>query len=104
MTWSRRIALFCMHRYKWYNPRLGQEPEEEEQETDHVMSRDDDESDTPSQTNQAYPFTHSKRETPSLEKGEKNIHSLLFICLRFLSKQTQTETHHIFFFSSLFTF
>ena len=94
MTWSRRIALFCMKRYAWYNPRLHNntklenndaaavsEDDEQQQElstsidnninnnNDDDDDDDDDHHSTITTTNQAYPFTHSRRENPSLERA-----------------------------------
>jgi hypothetical protein len=68
MTYSRRLALFLSRRYSWYNPHL------------RTPSPNGDEK-TASETAppplrkydvvhfESYPFTHSKRERPSLQKA-----------------------------------
>jgi len=63
MTYSRRLALFLMKRYAWYNPALKPQPEDEE--------KDKPLGETKSRPLPAdsYPFTHSKRERPSLAKA-----------------------------------
>lgn len=63
MTWGRRIALFCMKRYAWYNPRLN--PQHEEQAAELPVS----DNHHPRETFHSYPFDISRRENPSLEKA-----------------------------------
>lgn len=67
MTYSRRVALFLLRRYPWYNPHLKPPPKDNKDEPAH-------ESVVPKQRSSvvlidSYPFTHSKRERPSLEKA-----------------------------------
>ena len=67
MTYSRRLALFLLRRYPWYNPHLKPPPNENKDENTH-------EPELPKQRANvvlidSYPFTHSKRERPSLEKA-----------------------------------
>jgi hypothetical protein len=83
MTYSRRIALYLMKRYKWYNPRLGATPaaeaapEEARDENYFIIPTDENgnirqsimESRERRNLAAAYPFTHSRREIPSLEKA-----------------------------------
>jgi hypothetical protein len=68
MTYSRRLALFLLRRYAWYNPLL---------KTPRAIMSDTPASETapfskPKSNTvhiDSYPFTHSKRERPSLEKA-----------------------------------
>lgn len=83
MTWSRRIAIYLMHRYAWYNPRLGkiEEVSEVPYEEDEIVvegektdakdgiTRVPTAEEKSQASDQAYPFTHSCRENPSLEKA-----------------------------------
>lgn len=81
MTYSRRLALFLMRRYAWYNPHLEKKTAAATEE-----AADDDDAETPAERPESneiaaaptktlmqmvdsYPFTHSKRERPSLEKA-----------------------------------
>lgn len=66
MTYSRRLAMFLLRRYPWYNPHLKPPPNGKDENTHepelpkpraNVVLID------------SYPFTHSKRERPSLEKA-----------------------------------
>lgn len=80
MTWSRRIAVFLMKRYSWYNPRLNHPPTKMEES---AVENDDNHSEenyklqqngsATSQVelllNDAYPFTESTRENPRLESA-----------------------------------
>ena len=61
MTYGRRIALYMMKKYAWYNPQLSET--EEKSAGDIVI----DEGRYRSQD--GYPITHSKEEKPSLEKA-----------------------------------
>ena len=63
MTIGRRIALSMMKKHKWYNPRLGEVPDEAEmveEPSHHKMA---------TAKIDAYPFSHSRREFPSLERA-----------------------------------
>ena len=68
MTYSRRLALFLLRRYPWYNPHLRTpSPNADEKtasETAPLPQRKFDLVHIDS-----YPFTHSKRERPSLQKA-----------------------------------
>lgn len=91
MTYARRLALFLMKRYTWYNPRLLKTPGDEIPEA--LVEHPEDSmhplllasmnqqkaflySDLPASDSahgsrmlEAYPFTHSRRENPSLAKA-----------------------------------
>ena len=68
MTYSRRLALFLLRRYAWYNPLL-KPPRDIMSDT--LASETAPFSKPKSNTVHidSYPFTHSKRERPSLEKA-----------------------------------
>ena len=88
MTWSRRIALRLMNK-KWYNPRAGQPNQFAASQVEHVgdsgrCQANQNRQNESSYNNRlvlnaqqqqrlldggAYPFTHSRRENPSLEKA-----------------------------------
>jgi hypothetical protein len=60
MTYTRRIGLYLMKRYKWYYPRLGKEPEAiEEDESTYLGGA--------YRTPDGYPMKKTKKENPSLE-------------------------------------
>ena len=61
MTRGRRIALYMMHKYAWYNPRLADHADKHQGDdiVDGGRFRSQD----------GYPISHSKEETPSLEKA-----------------------------------
>ena len=68
MTYSRRLALFLLRRYAWYNPHLKPPPPSDNKDENTY------EPELPKQRSNvvlidSYPFTHSKRERPSLEKA-----------------------------------
>ena len=70
MTFSRRIALFLLRRYPWYNPHLKRPVQSDEA----TMQQAAEPVQSPSQRSgvveiDSYPFTHSKRERPSIEKA-----------------------------------
>jgi len=90
MTWSRRIALALMDHYKWYNPRAGAVEQFTESQVEvpgqSIRSETAGDIDTTAATTaaaapsrpmkpptaasvEAYPFTHSRRENPSLAKA-----------------------------------
>lgn len=64
MTWGRRIALTLMDS-SWYNPRAWSDKEfsEEQEESDTTPPAES------TRAAEAYPFSYSKRERPSLEKA-----------------------------------
>ena len=65
MTYSRKLALFLMKRYAWYNPGLHAH---KKYETDDELY--DNNKEQPSGALlEAYPFTHSRRENPSLVRA-----------------------------------
>jgi hypothetical protein len=81
MTYARRIALFLMKRYGWYNPRLKATdiPEDETESAEDVLhplllanmhgEQTSSRNLAAEDINKAYPFTHCRRENPSLEKA-----------------------------------
>jgi len=71
MTVGRRIALHLMKNHGWYNPRLNQVDEFDESETPEDSSRLGNTVNDSQRhlQHQAYPFTHSRRENPSLAKA-----------------------------------
>ena len=78
MTYSRRIALH-LSKKSWYNPRANAEPEFPESQvedpgdslrvTNGAGSGGVEEKKKAAATIEAYPFTHSRRENPSLERA-----------------------------------
>ena len=92
MTWSRRIALSLLDKH-WYNPSLKtnariQREEESEQRNDDESSNafaDTSNHSAPTalrgRAQDAYPFTVSKREQPSLAKAWACKYTLLFIII-----------------------
>lgn len=86
MTWSRILALFLLRRFRWYNPRLGMDNTFTPDQIEIVGSSTRQLGRVDSGTavgitntqaraqslelmNQAYPFTHSRKENPNLEKA-----------------------------------
>lgn len=60
MTYTRQIALYLMKRYKWYNPRLGEPPEEIHDDESTQMGG-------AYRTKDGYPMLKVRPENPSLE-------------------------------------
>lgn len=60
MTYTRQIALHLMKKYKWYNPRLGEPPEEVDELESSQMGG-------AYRTPDGYPMLKVKPENPSLE-------------------------------------
>lgn len=91
MTYGRRIALNFMEK-GWYNPRAGKQPELEEKTVENSgevangsngIAASIDEKREARATVEAYPFTHSKRENPSLERAWAcKYHLWMFMSIR----------------------
>lgn len=101
MTWSRRLALRLVDK-PWYNPSLHLTAQGHEQEENNTVVTNNN-----MRSRDAYPFTVSKREIPSLAKAWactwKNNNDMMPCQEEFIPIIPPSHTHTHTFYSSLQT-
>ena len=87
MTYGRRIALWMMQRFPWYNPQLNNDQE--------GSGGDDILDGGKYRTEDGYPIRHSKEEKPSLEKAWAYFDHVALPRYLFVEKENPNEKKSI---------